>query len=292
MPELAESFILTAQFAQLLGVPFETDSRLMLPKRLEVDKFSSGPYSLVIHDFACICGDQSIEDDLVDAIPTRVQHQGKKGWVMWKTKNGALEIEIRYGMTGTFSLTKTAHSRLELKSPVGSIYYNDIRKFGGFAIAGGKAPAVSVTGPMNVEQVYHDMLVYKDSTVKELLVEQDFLFSGVGNYLVNEACFRAKIHPDSHAGLIDLGKFTEIVEAFSIIVHESVEYGGCTLRDFKDTMGRSGMFQHQLLVYGQKECPHCGGPIVPLRRPGETTSWVCAKCQDLRRLHPLKRAPR
>jgi len=282
MPELAESFILTSQLAQLFGVPFVTDSQLKLPRRLELQQHGSGPYKLVIHDFVSICGDQSIEEELAEAMPTRVQHQGKKGWILWKTKNGVVETEIRYGMTGSFALEKTQHTRLEFKNATGSIYFNDIRKFGGI-VTNGHPVAASATSNLNVEQVYYSLVEYRDSTIKELLTEQTFLLSGVGNYLANEVCFATKIHPDSSAGLVTFPEFEKILVELKALVTESVELGGCTLRDFKDVMGRPGQFQTRLRIYGKKTCPVCSGPVSVVRRPNATTSWVCPTCQDLRR---------
>lgn len=287
MPELAESFILTAQFAQLMGVPFETDSRLVLPKHLEVSRVSAGPFTLKIRDFACIAGDLSIEDDLVDAIPVRVQHQGKKGWILWKTKEGTTEIETRYGMTGSWSTIETQHTRLELVSSTGSIYFNDIRKFGGLSTTAIPV-ARSATSLFNVEQLYHDMIEDGTATLKEVLVDQNFLFSGIGNYLVNEVCHGIGLHPDTQVGLVKLDEFDVIVRLIAKFVSNATECGGCTLRDFKDVAGRPGTYQNHLRVYGQKECQTCHGPIVPVRRSGETTSWVCKKCQDLRRRTPLR----
>lgn len=287
MPELAESFILTAQLAQLMGVPLETDSRLVLPKHLEVSRISSGPFTLKIRDFACISGDLSIEEDLVDATPVRVQHQGKKGWILWKTKEGAMEIETRYGMTGSWSTIETQHTRLELKSPSGSIYFNDIRKFGGLSTSAIPV-ARTATALFNVGQLYHDMVEDPDVTLKEALVDQNFLFSGIGNYLVNEVCHGISLHPDTQVSFVSLEEFDIIVKLIEKMVRKGVECGGCTLRDFKDVVGRPGTYQNHLRVYNRKECSTCGGPIVPIRRSGETTSWVCKKCQDLRRRTPLR----
>jgi formamidopyrimidine-DNA glycosylase len=287
MPELAEAFTLTAQLAELLGVPFETDSRLALPKDRHVPSLGNGPYTLVIHDFASVCGDQSIEEELVDATPTRVQHQGKKGWILWKTKGGVVETEVRFGMTGSFAVAKTQHTRLEFKGPAGSFYFNDIRKFGGIVTTGNPV-APSATARINIEQVYHDAVDYRDSTLKELLTDQTVLVSGIGNYVVNEACHMARLHPDTHAGLVAQDEFEKLIKCVTAVVVLSAQLGGCTLRDFKDILGRPGSFQDRLLIYGKSECPSCHKPIEPLRRAGETTSWVCPKCQELRRLHPIR----
>jgi formamidopyrimidine-DNA glycosylase len=287
MPEIAEAFILSAQLAQVFAVPLETDSRLKLPDHLRVSALGDGPYDLIVHDSISLCGDESIAEDLQGAKPVRVQHQGKKMWVLWKGKKGVLESEVRLGMTGGFTLARTTHTRLEFKAATGSVFFNDIRKFGGIVL-GCNAVAPSATARLNVDQVYHDVLKNRDSTLKEIVTDQTWIVSGIGNYVVNEACFTSGMHPDTHVGLISGPEFATFLQRVKSIARESAALGGCTLRDFKDLLGREGTYQNQLKIYGKKgNCPTCNEPISVLRRPNETTSWVCQKCQPLRRLHPV-----
>lgn len=287
MPELAETFILASQLSQALAVPFETDSRLFLPPHLAVPVIGRHKYQLVVHDMISLCGDLSIEEELgKGAVPARVQHQGKKIWILWKTDSGVLETEARLGMTGGFTFEKTKHTRLEFKSEKGSFYFNDIRKFGGMTTAA-SAIAPSATAQLNQDQLYYDAMNEKDSTVKEILTDQKTIFSGVGNYLANEVCFRSGLHPYTHMGLVSRSQFALIVKQIFLVAYESASLGGCTLRDFSDMLRRPGKFQERLLIYGKKECPACQQAVKVIRRDGDTTSWVCTHCQELNRLHPL-----
>ena len=115
--------------------------------------------------------------------------------------------------------------------------------------------------------------------VKALLLNQAFI-AGLGNIYVDEALFRAGVHPLAQASRVSrpraLGLHAAIVEVLS----EAIAAGGSSISDYADAQGRQGGFQRFHRVYGREgePCPACGTPI---RRivVGQRGTHFCPRCQ-------------
>ena len=66
-----------------------------------------------------------------------------------------------------------------------------------------------------------------------------------------------------------------------IILRESIEQGGTTLRDFVGSNNKPGYFKQQLEVYGRQgeECKLCSSALKSLII-GQRSSVYCPKCQN------------
>jgi formamidopyrimidine-DNA glycosylase len=113
--------------------------------------------------------------------------------------------------------------------------------------------------------------------------------AGLGNIYVDEALWRARIHPLRPAGELRPAELRRLHEA----VRESLEVGlarqGATLRDYAQPDGRAGSMQLEFRVYGREgePCERCGTPIEKTRAGGRGT-WYCPRCQR----RPARRAAR
>ncbi|MGG1632429.1 DNA-formamidopyrimidine glycosylase [Rossellomorea sp. NRS-1567] len=115
--------------------------------------------------------------------------------------------------------------------------------------------------------------------VKATLLDQTVLV-GLGNIYVDEALFRAGIHPDRKSKSLSP---EEIERLYKEIIHtltEAVEMGGSTIRSYVNSQGQMGMFQQNLFVYSRKEepCRKCGTPIEKKVSAGRGTHY-CPDCQ-------------
>jgi len=59
----------------------------------------------------------------------------------------------------------------------------------------------------------------------------------------------------------------------------AIDAGGSSLRDFSNTDGKLGYFQHSFDVYGREGegCKSCGAPIRRIVQSGRS-SFFCSKC--------------
>jgi formamidopyrimidine-DNA glycosylase len=114
---------------------------------------------------------------------------------------------------------------------------------------------------------------------KTLLLDQRIV-AGLGNIYVCEALHRARISPFKPAGGVSKPRLEVLVGAIRDVLGEAIAAGGSTLRDFAQTDGALGYFQHRFRVYDRAgdPCPTCGTPIQRLVQSNRS-SFFCPHCQ-------------
>jgi len=105
---------------------------------------------------------------------------------------------------------------------------------------------------------------------------------GVGNIYASEALYRAGIHPATPAGTLAAARWQRLHAAVQATLHDALQQGGTTLKDFQDADGQEGMFQVRLGVYGREaeRCERCGRRIQRIVQAGRST-FFCPGCQRL-----------
>jgi formamidopyrimidine-DNA glycosylase len=91
--------------------------------------------------------------------------------------------------------------------------------------------------------------------IKTALLDQK-LFVGLGNIYVDEALFRAGIHPERIANTLNKNELALLHREIVATLSEAVKKGGSTIRSYVNSQGEIGMFQLELYAYGRKgeEC--------------------------------------
>jgi formamidopyrimidine-DNA glycosylase len=116
---------------------------------------------------------------------------------------------------------------------------------------------------------------------KTLLLDQRIV-AGLGNIYVCEALHRARISPFKPAGTVAATRLSPLVAAIKQILAQAIAAGGSTLRDYAQTDGALGYFQHRFRVYDREgaPCPNdgCKGVIGRRVQAGRST-FYCPTCQ-------------
>jgi formamidopyrimidine-DNA glycosylase len=101
-------------------------------------------------------------------------------------------------------------------------------------------------------------LAGKLSSIKAALLDQKVV-AGLGNIYVSEALFYARLSPRRLAGTVTGGRAEKLAGAIKDVLGRAIEAGGSSLRDYVQTSGELGYFQHQWAVYGKagERCPGC-----------------------------------
>lgn len=204
-------------------------------------------------------------------------------------------VLVHLGMTGklfyvaddTYVPVKHDHVIFHFTAGHGVLVFNDVRRFG-------------VIDYLPPQQTHHRLLdvlgidplsdaltpafllekfVRKNVTMKAALMDQR-LIAGLGNIYVCEALFRAKIHPRRLASTITKSEAKKLHKAIIDVLHDALQAGGSSLRDYVDVDGDQGLFQHSFQVYGREgnACMLCGTDIERFVQSGRS-SFACARCQ-------------
>tara|TARA_B110000093_G_scaffold179971_1_gene221073 strand:- start:467 stop:1318 length:852 start_codon:yes stop_codon:yes gene_type:complete len=121
----------------------------------------------------------------------------------------------------------------------------------------------------------------KNSPIKSVLLDQK-LIAGLGNIYVCEVLFRAKISPMRKAGNLSKARVGKIAPIIREVLEEAIMAGGSSLKDYRQTGGELGYFQHSFKVYGQEGQPcclaSCTGVVARVTQAGRS-SFYCPTCQ-------------
>ena len=155
-------------------------------------------------------------------------------------------------------------------SRTGRSCYKDVRQFGTMHLfATGKSFSMLLLPSWGMSRWMtrlRSKLSRKSSAaktkIKAVLLNQAYVV-GIGNIYVDEALFRAKIHPERNANSLKDAELKRLYHAIVDTLSEAVEAGGSSIKSYVNGQGEMGMFQHSHQIYGRKDkpCHTCGGPI-------------------------------
>jgi formamidopyrimidine-DNA glycosylase len=183
------------------------------------------------------------------------------------------------------------HAHIVFTTEAGArVTYYDPRRFGYMALVNTATldlhPWFAGLGPEPLSEAFdaaHLKAAFKDRRQgpKTLLLDQRIV-AGLGNIYVCEALHRARISPFKPAGGVSKPRLETLVGAIRDVLAEAIAAGGSTLRDFAQTDGALGYFQHRFRVYDRegRPCPNdgCDGVITRKVQAGRST-FYCPTCQ-------------
>ncbi len=171
-----------------------------------------------------------------------------------------------------------------------TVCFNDPRRFGFLLATSDNAlavhPMLAVLGPEPLEPAFTATvlaagLVGRSAPIKPALLDQH-LVAGLGNIYVCEALWRARISPTRPSGSLTAAEIDLLTHSIKAVLAEAVEAGGSSLRDYVQTNGTLGYFQHSHAVYGRdgQACVRCGPSSVVQRvEQAGRSSFYCGQCQ-------------
>ena len=198
-------------------------------------------------------------------------------------RSSCLVVHLR--MTGNFIIDGEPgpHTRAILELEGGStLIYHDIRKFGRWQLSDELPARLGQLGPEPLEislEEFRVRLRSRRAMLKALLLNQEFL-RGLGNIYVDEALFRARIHPKTNSGRVGPTRAARLHRAIREVLDDAIAAGGTTINNYVNSEGAQGYFQLKAMVYGKsgQPCKVCGAALRRTVVAGRGTHF-CPRCQ-------------
>ncbi|MFL7811920.1 MAG: bifunctional DNA-formamidopyrimidine glycosylase/DNA-(apurinic or apyrimidinic site) lyase [Anaerolineae bacterium] len=218
----------------------------------------------------------------------RIEEVWRRGKFVALTLSDGHYLFIHLRMSGRLTLTPTGrpeHLRIRFSLSAGELYFYCQRKFGRVWLV---TDPVQVIGDLGPEPLSPDLtagefaglLSRRRGTIKPLLLNQRFI-AGLGNIYVDEALYRARLHPCRTADSLSSEEVERLYVAIREVLSQALDHHGTTFDGiFVRPQGEEGRQQEGLLVYGQagRPCVRCGTPIERIVVGGRGTH-ICPHCQ-------------
>jgi formamidopyrimidine-DNA glycosylase len=222
----------------------------------------------------------------------RVRGVGRRGkWIVFDLDGGnALLVHLR--MTGRLLIEPDGcadpdYLRIRFVFDDGrSLCFSDMRKFGRVWLLDDPAVVLGDLGPEPLAddftaELLGEILAGRQRQIKPLLLDQRVI-AGLGNIYVDEALWRAAIHPLRRSDTLSVDEVQRLHRSIQAVLDEAIEREGTTLDDrgYVGADGRPGGFAEELGVYGRagEVCRRCGCAIERIV-VAQRGTHICLECQ-------------
>src|SRR5206468_7142299 len=160
---------------------------------------------------------------------------------------------------GTESLPGDPHRRAVVRLDDGSdVAYRDVRRFGTWQLLEPDEVDPYVDARLGREPLERTFtsrrlahsLAGRRAPIKAALLDQRTV-AGLGNIYVDEALWRARLHPLRPAGELTAAEVRRLHPAIRAALAVGIQRQGSTLRDYRLPDGEAGGMQHEFRVYGR-----------------------------------------
>ena len=224
----------------------------------------------------------------------RIERAGRRGKFLVLDLDAGAALTVHLRMTGRLRIpteneTRGSHLRAALTLDRGDeLWFEDQRKFGRLYFTRDEAELAAVLdrlGPEPLEAAFTrdalaELLAKRRAQLKPLLLNQSFV-AGLGNIYVDEALFRAQLHPLRRSDALTAAETSALHEAIVYALRQGIANRGTTLSDYRDASGASGANRELLQVFRREgmPCPRCGTPIEKIR-VAQRGTHLCITCQS------------
>jgi formamidopyrimidine-DNA glycosylase len=198
---------------------------------------------------------------------------------------------IHLGMSGRLlcrdanSIDQGPHDHVTLWLDNGkALVFQDHRRFGQMFVSPTEPSAFARVGPDALNPPLSarrlaDLLGQRSAQLKTSLMNQAII-SGIGNIYASEILWAARLSPFRRTKSLERDDYTRLSRSILSVLRRSIQAGGATLDDYRNTNGAMGTFDQSFSVYARagKPCRRCRTSVSTEIQDGRATYW-CAGCQ-------------
>ena len=188
---------------------------------------------------------------------------------------------LHFGMTGSLCWAakgegRHRHDRVVIGFADGELRYRDLRKLQGLRLVRDRSALERVLGEVGPDALrvsrdqLRELLAGLRRQIKPALVDQSII-AGLGNLLVDEILWRARIHP--RQSIVQLGQkeIDQLHTQLGTVLRQAIKAGRVPPRSSWLTGRRDEE---------SGPCPRCGTTLSHGRVGGRGTTW-CPHCQQM-----------
>lgn len=211
-------------------------------------------------------------------------NSGKTIIIHLKMTGQLVYIPFVSNSTKTNSALPSKHTHIVITLERGTLFFNDMRKFGHVLYFGSFDLAVAALEfqKLGLEPLDNTFTLYKFRTllkqtnapVKKMFLDQRAVV-GLGNIYSDEVCFDANIRPTRRTSTLKPKEITQLYTSIKHILSKAVELGGSSISDYILADGTRGGYTAEHKVYGRAglPCYTCGTTLVKVQLAGRTTVY-------------------
>lgn len=189
-------------------------------------------------------------------------------------------VLIHFGMTGDLTWAEGSegrhrHDRVVFVLDRGELRYRNMRKLGGLWLAHGPDEVAGVLGSLGPDALgvkrrqFLELLERRRGRVKAALMDQR-LVAGLGNILVDEILWQARIHPSTAVETLSESERDQLFTTMRTVLRRAIEQ--------HDSIDRNRRWLSHVRGRPGARCPRCQGELERFSIGGRTT-YVCPQCQ-------------
>ena len=229
-------------------------------------------------------------NDFYKELPTKCIEVKSKGKLIYFVFENGWFLMCRLLLSGGWFLDKAPkhnHCEITYKKKgyeLSSIWFVDPRHFGTLKWVDNIKDMNAVLddiGPdfLNdtiTEAEYLEKMKNKKNGKKKISVVMmdQSIFSGIGNYLKSEILYQARVAPDSIINNIPDDIIKDIFRITLDKIRKSYKAGGASIRHYSDIRGNEGEYSFDFAVYQKKKDPLGNKVVMEKTKDGRTSHWV------------------
>jgi len=236
--------------------------------------------------------DKTVENKTVfinEVIGQTIQSISRRGkYICMNLDRGTILIHLR--MEGKFYIRDKAelpfkHTHVILHLDTCNLEFNDTRKFGRMMYT--EDAQTYLNAKLGLEPFDQNLTVdylrnkakTRKVALKTFLLDQSVI-AGIGNIYSDEICFKMLRNPHISVAKLPKKDWANCIHYTRNILQSAIDAGGTSVRTYTSSLGVTGLFQLNILVYGRSNQPcHNCQTLLVRSVIGQRSSVYCPNCQ-------------